>query len=89
LLLKKFLNLFLSSIPDYTFYTILPVIKMYVPDAEFSSITLTNAIKVTKNTSVDLLGIKILQLIKNKFTFYNLDPQGVEAFIMGRPWLSV
>jgi hypothetical protein len=34
------------------------------------------------------LGIKILQLIKNKFNFYNIEPQAVDTFIMGRPWLN-
>lgn len=69
----------MSGIPDDTVYSILPLIRFETPGADSSTLSLTNAIKVTKNTSVNLLGIKILQLIKNKFTFYNIDPQTVDT----------
>ena len=66
----------------------MPLIRFEIPGADSSTLTLTKAIKVTKHTSVKLLGIKILQLIKNKFNFYNIEPQAVDTFLMGRPWLS-
>lgn len=50
--------------------------------------TLTQAIKVKKKTSVNLLISRITQLLKNKLTLYNLEPQAIDLFIMGRPWLS-
>src|SRR6202789_2247863 len=84
-LINKKLRSLLEAIPEDTVFTILPVIRFEVPDVEFSSITLTEAIKVTRYTPANLLGRRILQLIKNKFTFYNIDPQAVDTFIMGRP----
>ena len=86
--INKNLQKFLDTIPGNKIYTILPLIRFEIPGADSSTLTLTKAIKVTKHTSVKLLGIKILQLIKNKFTLYNLEPQAIDLFIMGRPWLS-
>jgi hypothetical protein len=84
-LISKILRNFLATIPENEILTILPLIRFEIPGADSSTLTLTNAIKVTKHTPVNLLGIKIFQLIKNKFTFYNLYPQAVDVLIMGRP----
>jgi len=89
LIMRKNLKDFLDLIPESEVHSILPLLKFEIPGSDSSSLTLTEAaLKITKYTSAHLLAIKILELVKLKFNFYNLDLNSVEILLMGRPWLS-
>lgn len=64
------------------------MLRYEVPGWDSTSITLTDSLKNTRNTSSSLLSLKLLELVKLKFNFYNLDINSAEIFIMSRPWLS-
>ena len=85
---KKKMIEFLDSIPENTIFTILPIIRYESTEGDYASITLTKALKITRDTPPEVLGWKLKQLIKTKTIFYNINVHNADIFIMGRPWLT-
>lgn len=83
------LKAFLNKIPDNLIYSILPVIRWQYANGEFRSLTITKtAIKVTRDTGLNKLALRIIANLKETLAIYDLKGLELEFHIMGRPWLS-
>jgi hypothetical protein len=64
----------------------LPVLRWQVGDGECRSLTITNSIKITRDTSKELLARKLTNDVSRSYYKYDIDKGGdVELFLLGRP----
>jgi hypothetical protein len=56
---------------------------------QYTSFTISDSIKITKNIDISLLADIILLDLKNTISEYSLIDVDLDLYIMGRPWLSV
>ena len=80
---------YVIEIPENVTYSVLPVLRWESSKGYFSSLTVSNSIKIIRNINIDLLSEKIIYDIFETLREYSLRDQDLKLFIMGRPWLSV
>lgn len=86
--LESQINGYLYEIPENITYSILPILRWQHKTGEHSSISITNSIKITRDTSRKLLTKRIINNIHETLLIYLLHGLDLELYIMGRPWLS-
>lgn len=83
------INDYLNDIPENITYSILPIIRSKLINGEFKTVTISDkSIKITKNTSRNLLASKLIQDILNAVFIYDLQGADINLYILDRPWLS-
>lgn len=89
IILKDKIKNYLNDIPENISYSILPVIRTLLENGEYKTITISNkSIKITKNTSTNLLASKLIDDILNAVFIYDLKGADMVLYILDRPWLS-
>lgn len=80
---------YLKEIPESITYCVLPVLRWQGIKGDYSSITVTNSIKITKNISSKYLARKISNSIHDVLMEYHIRDLDVDLYLMGRPWLNI
>ena len=87
--LKDKIKNYLNDIPENITYSILPVIRTLLENGEYKTITISNkSIKITRNTSTNLLASKLIDDVLNAVFIYDLRGADIVLYILDRPWLS-
>jgi len=80
---------YLLDIPEDITYTILPILRLRDKKEEYRTITISKkSIKITRNTSHNLLTHKLVQDILDAIFIYDILGTGITLFILERPWLA-
>ena len=87
LILENKIKEYLDEIPENMIFSVLPIFRWQDSDGEYKSITLTNAIKVTRYTS-RYFKKKILHSIQEALQKYDIRNLDIDFFLLSRPWLS-
>lgn len=66
----------------------LPVLKWQYTKGEYRSVSISNSIKVTRNSDCSLLAEAVLHDITETLLNYDLQGLDIELILMGRPWLK-
>ena len=83
------INDYLNDIPENITYSILPVIRSKLINGDYKTVTISEkSIKITKNTSRNLLVSKLIKNILNAVFIYDLQGANMVLYILDRPWLS-
>ena len=83
------LQIYVNEIPENVTYSVLPVLRWQISGGSYRSFSITESIKITRNTSLKLLAELILFNIQKTLRDYSIRDQDLELYLMGRPWLSV
>ena len=87
--LESKLNHYLKGIPENITYTLLAVLKTKDKNGEYKTITISKkAIKITRNTSRNLLASKLIQDTMNAVFIYDFIGSEMDLYLLDRPWLS-
>jgi len=80
---------YLADISEDITYTILPVLRFVTKNGDYKTVTISKkSIKVTRNTSYNLLAYKIVQDILEAVFIYDLVGTEITLFVLDRPWLA-
>ena len=77
------------EIPENIIYSILPVLRFESSEGVYTSLSVSDSIKISRSINTELLADTLIKDIKNILREYSLRDQDLDLFIMGRPWLSV
>jgi hypothetical protein len=84
--LENKLKDYLNDIPDDITYTILPVIRSKLKDGGYKTVTICKkSIKITKDTSRELLASNIIRDILHAVFIYDLKGTDMTLYILDRP----
>ena len=86
--LENKLNEYLNEIPENVVFSLLPVLRWQYINGEHNSLSISESIKITRDTDRILLAKRILLNISETLRIYELQGLDIELIMMGRPWLS-
>jgi hypothetical protein len=82
--LSKDLKLYLNDLPENTTFSVLPVLRWQLFNGEVKSITISNAIKLTRYTNTSLLAERIFYSLHNALTVYLIDAKEIDLLLLSR-----
>jgi hypothetical protein len=83
--LENKLKEYLNEIPESVVYSVIPVLRWQYTTGEYKSLSISNSIKITRDTNRNLLAKRIIFDITNTLFLYDLQGLDIELLIMGRP----
>jgi len=82
------LKSYLNEISENVVYSVLPVLKWQYATGEYQSLSISNSIKITRDTDRSLLAERIITDVRETLLVYELRDTDIELLLMSRPWLS-
>lgn len=79
---------YLNEIPENIIFSVLQVLRWQFASGEYRSLSISNSIKITRNSNRRFLAEAILQDITETLLLYDLQGLDIELIMMGRPWLK-
>jgi hypothetical protein len=79
---------YLNDIPDNVVYSVLPFIRWHTSKGNYQTLTISKSIKITNNSSRDLIAKKLEIDLNEILRIYELADTDLDFYVMSRPWLK-